>query len=83
MFEYYAKVLKVVDGDTIDVMVDLGWVFTARNAYAFPASMLGKSVANTKRKASSQKLELPNLFLSVKKLLLKLKKIKEGSSGGI
>ena len=24
MFEYYAKVLKIVDGDTIDVMVDLG-----------------------------------------------------------
>ena len=24
MFEYYATVLKIVDGDTIDVMIDLG-----------------------------------------------------------
>jgi len=31
MYEYKAKVIKVIDGDTIDVEVDLGWKITIKD----------------------------------------------------
>jgi len=35
MYEYLAEVVKVVDGDTIDVRVDLGWKITIKDRLRF------------------------------------------------
>lgn len=35
MYEYYATVTNIVDGDTIDVEVDLGWKITIRDRLRF------------------------------------------------
>jgi len=40
MYEYKAKLLKVIDGDTIDVMIDLGfdtWIKTRLRLYGINA----------------------------------------------
>ena len=65
MFEYYAEVLKIVDGDTIDVMVDLGMGVHRKEHLRFARINTQKPVGNIKKKASWQRLELPNLFLLV------------------
>jgi micrococcal nuclease len=35
MYEYEAEVIRVVDGDTIDVKVDLGWKITIKDRLRF------------------------------------------------
>ncbi len=33
MYEYKAKLIRVIDGDTIDAMIDLGFEYLGEEAY--------------------------------------------------
>jgi len=81
MFEYKAKVVRVIDGDTIEVLIDLGFYLTIRekvrlagiNAYEIK---LGKTTtAEDKSKGLEAKTFLENM-LTDKEVTLQTIKIR-------
>ena len=50
MYEYRAEVLRWVDGDTVDLMVDLGFTVLMRTRFR----LLGVNTPETNRKASRE-----------------------------
>ncbi len=81
MFEYYAKVLKVVDGDTIDVMVD---VITNQNSslpFFFTVKRLKSNVIEHKEKGKLAKARVAELIPIGEKIIIKTEKDKRGKFG--
>ena len=50
MYEYKAKLIKVVDGDTVDAMIDCGFSVFAKSVSDLKVSMLQKVAQETKKK---------------------------------
>lgn len=76
MYEYSAEVTKVVDGDTFDANVDLGFNTFAKLRFRlqnFDAPELSSSKELERKHASEAKLFVENLILN-KQILLKSSK---------
>ena len=79
MFEYYAKVLKIVDGDTIDVMVDLGMGVHRKERLRFPDNA---EVRGELKKRQLQRLDCRTYSVGEKNII-KTEKDKRGSGSRI
>ena len=63
MYEYSAEVLRVVDGDTVDVLIDCGFSTLERKGLGFTALTPQKAGQGTRKKRlgdSRQKLDFRN-----------------------
>lgn len=79
MYEYYAKVLKVIDGDTIDVEINLGFSIIRKervriaNIDAYETSLRGGTTQAQKQIGLKGKKFLNDLILN-KKVILRTQK---------
>tara|TARA_R100000734_G_C3314352_1_gene105913 strand:+ start:253 stop:594 length:342 start_codon:yes stop_codon:yes gene_type:complete len=81
MFEYYATVLKVVDGDTIDVMVDLGMGVHRKERLRFSRINAWETRGEHKEKGKLAKARVAELIPVGDKVLIKTQKDKKGKYG--
>lgn len=81
MFEYYAKVLKIVDGDTIDVMVDLGMGVHRKERLRFSRINAWETRGEHKEKGKLAKARVAELIPVGQKILIKTDKDKQGKFG--
>ena len=81
MFEYYAKVLKIVDGDTIDVMVDLGMGVHRKERLRFSRINAWETRGEHKAKGKLAKARVAELIPVGEKIIVKTEKDKRGKYG--
>lgn len=81
MFEYYAKVLKVVDGDTIDVMVDLGMGVHRKERLRFARINAWETRGEHKEKGKLAKARVEYFLPVGDKIIIKTQKDKRGKFG--
>ena len=81
MFEYHATVLKVVDGDTIDVMVDLGMGVHRKERLRFSRINAWETRGEHKEKGKLAKARVAELIPVGDKILIKTQKDKKGKYG--
>ena len=81
MFEYYAKVLKIVDGDTIDVMVDLGMGVHRKERLRFSRINAWEVRGEHKEKGRLAKARVAELIPVGEKIIIKTQKDKRGKFG--
>ena len=81
MFEYYATVLRVVDGDTIDVMVDLGMGVHRKERLRFSRINAWETRGVHKEKGKLAKARVAELAPVGKKIIIKTEKDKQGKFG--
>ena len=81
MFEYYAKVLMIVDGDTIDVMVDLGMGCHRKERLRFSRIIAWETRGEHKEKGKLAKARVAELIPVGEKILVKTEKDKRGKYG--
>jgi micrococcal nuclease len=81
MFEYHATVLKVVDGDTIDVMVDLGMGVHRKERLRFSRINAWETRGEHKEKGKLAKARVAELIPAGDKILIKTQKDKKGKYG--
>jgi micrococcal nuclease len=81
MFEYHAKVLKIVDGDTIDVMVDLGMGVHRKERLRFSRINAWETRGTHKAKGKLAKARVAELIPIGEKILVKTEKDKRGKYG--
>ena len=81
MFEYYAKVLKIVDGDTIDVMVDLGMGVHRKERLRFSRINAWETRGEHKAKGKLAKARVAELIPVGEKIIVKTEKDKRGKFG--
>ena len=81
MFEYYATVLKVVDGDTIDVMVDLGMGVHRKERLRFSRINAWETRRKHKEKGKLAKARVAELIPVGEKIIVKTEKDKRGKYG--
>ena len=81
MFEYYATVLKIVDGDTIDVMIDLGLGVHCKERLRFARINAWEMRGEHKEKGKAAKARLAELIPVGKKILVSTQKDKRGKYG--
>lgn len=81
MFEYRAKVLKIVDGDTIDVMIDLGMGVHRKERLRFSRINAWETRGKDKIKGKLAKARVIELIPVGEKILVKTEKDKRGKYG--
>ena len=81
MFEYYAKVLKIVDGETIDVMVDLGMGCHRKERLRFSRINAWETRGEHKEKGKLAKARVAELIPVGEKIIVKTEKDKRGKYG--
>jgi len=81
MFEYRATVLKIVDGDTIDVMVDLGMGVHRKERLRFSRINAWETRGEHKAKGKLAKARVAELIPVGDKVLIKTEKDKRGKYG--
>ncbi len=81
MFKYYAKVIKIVDGDTIDVMVDLGMGVHRKERLRFSRINAWEVRGEHKAKGKLAKARVIELIPVGEKILIKTEKDKRGKYG--
>ena len=81
MFEYRAKVLKIVDGDTIDVMIDLGMGVHRKERLRFSRINAWETRGKDKVKGKLAKARVIELIPVGEKILVKTEKDKRGKYG--
>ena len=81
MFEYYATVLKVVDGDTIDVMVDLGMGVHRKERLRFSRVNAWETRGEHREKGLLAKARVADLLPLGERIIIKTKKDKRGKFG--
>jgi micrococcal nuclease len=81
MFEYNATVLKIVDGDTIDVMVDLGMGVHRKERLRFSRINAWETRGEHKAKGKLAKARVAELIPVGEKILVKTEKDKRGKYG--
>ena len=81
MFEYNATVLKIVDGDTIDVMVDLGMGVHRKERLRFSRINAWETRGEHKVKGKLAKARVIELIPVGEKILVKTEKDKRGKYG--
>jgi len=81
MFKYYAEVLRVVDGDTIDVLVDLGMGVHRKERLRFSRINAWETRGEHKEKGKLAKARVLELIPVGKRILIKTEKDKRGKYG--
>tara|TARA_R100001443_G_scaffold90220_3_gene96701 strand:+ start:2272 stop:2613 length:342 start_codon:yes stop_codon:yes gene_type:complete len=81
MFEYNATVLKIIDGDTIDVMVDLGMGVHRKERLRFSRINAWELRGEFKLKGQLAKSRVAELIPVGEKIIVKTEKDKRGKYG--
>jgi len=81
MFEYQATVLRVVDGDTIDVMVDLGMGVHRKERLRFSRVNAWETRGEHREKGLLAKNRVAELLPIQSKIIIKTEKDKQGKYG--
>ena len=81
MFKYYATVLRVVDGDTIDVMVDLGMGVHRKERLRFSRINAWELRGEFKLKGQLAKQRVMDLLPVGEKIIVETIKDKRGKYG--
>lgn len=81
MFEYYAEVQRVVDGDTVDVLVDLGMGVFRSERLRLSRINAWEKFGEHKEKGKLAKQRLTELIPVGTKILIKTNKDKRGKFG--
>ena len=81
MFEYTATILKVVDGDTIDVMVDLGMGVHRKERLRFSRVNAWETRGEHREKGLLAKARVADLLPLGERIIIKTEKDKRGKFG--
>lgn len=81
MFEYTATILKVVDGDTIDVLVDLGMGVYRKERLRFSRINAWETRGEHREKGLLAKARVKDLLPVESKIIIKTEKDKRGKYG--
>jgi len=81
MYKYYATVLKIVDGDTIDVLVDLGMGVHRKERLRFSRINAWEIRGEHKAKGKLAKARVAELIPVGEKILIQTEKDKQGKYG--
>jgi len=81
MYTYLVKILKVIDGDTIDVLIDLGFSIWVKQRIRFANINAPEIKGKEKRKGLKAKKFVENQLKESKLIKLKIFKMKKGKYG--